>query len=116
MSHEWGNYPEGFTPKMYWGARAILKKESGHPGKVLDLLPDRQSFEQLDGSQRDKDEFINWINTKVLPELRQLASKNKFRVWEDLATIKSDDGFFMCQTTPKNSGGGYLYIGCWEIE
>ena len=22
----------------------------------------------------------------------------------------------MCQATPKNSGGEYLYIGCWELE
>lgn len=58
MSHEWGNYPENFTPKMYWGARAILKKENGHPGKMLELLPDRQCFEQLDGSRRSKDEFV----------------------------------------------------------
>ena len=52
MSHEWGNYPENFTPKMYWGARAILERDSGGPGKALYLLPDRQSFERLDGSQR----------------------------------------------------------------
>ena len=31
-------------------------------------------------------------------------------------TIKSEDGSFVCQATPKNSGGEYLYIGCWEIE
>ena len=49
MSHEWGNYPENFTPKMYWGARAILERDSGGPGKALYLLHDRQSFEQLDG-------------------------------------------------------------------
>ena len=24
MSHEWGNYPEDFTPKMYWGAGLSL--------------------------------------------------------------------------------------------
>ena len=31
-------------------------------------------------------------------------------------TIQSEDGAFMCQTTPKGSGGEYLYIGCWEVE
>ena len=46
MSHEWGDYPENFTPKMYWGARAILERESDQPGKALHLLPDRQSFER----------------------------------------------------------------------
>ncbi len=116
MSHEWGNYPENFTPKMYWGARAILQREIGQPGKSLDLLPDRQSFEQLEGSQTDEDTFFNWINMKVLPELRRHARENRFYVWDDLVTIQSEDGSFMCQATPKNSGGEYLYIGCWEVD
>ena len=116
MSHEWGNYPENFTPKMYWGARAILERGSGYPGKALYLLHDRQSFEQLEGSQRDQDSFFSWINTKVLPELRRLARENRFYEWNDLVTIQSEDGAFMCQATPKGSYGEYLYIGCWEVE
>ncbi len=116
MSHEWGNYPENFTPKMYWGARAILERVSGQPGKSLDLLPDRQSYERLAGSQVDADSFFAWINGKVLPKLRRLARENHFYEWNDLVTIQSEDGFFMCQATPKSSGGEYLYIGCWEIE
>ena len=116
MSHEWGDYPENFTPKMYWGARAILERESDQPGKALHLLPDRQSFERLDGSQRDQDAFFRWINTEVLPELRRLARENHFYEWDNLVTIQSEDGAFMCQATPKGSGGEYLYIGCWEIE
>ena len=116
MSHEWGNYPEDFTPKMYWGARAILERVSGQRGKSLDLLPDRQSFERLEGSQQSQDAFFSWINKKVLPELRHHASKNRFYEWGDLVTIQSEDGCFMCQATPKGSGGEYLYIGCWEVE
>ena len=116
MSHEWGNYPENFTPKMYWGARAILERDSGGPGKALYLLHDRQSFEQLDGSQRDQDVFFDWINTKALPELRRLARENRFYEWKDLVTIQSEAGSFMCQATPKTSGGEYLYIGCWEVN
>ena len=112
MSHEWGNYPENFTPKMYWGARAILERQSDQSGKALYLLPDRQSFERLGG----QDAFFDWINTKVLPELRRLASENHFHEWKDLATIQSEDGAFMCQATPKGSYGEYLYIGCWEVE
>ena len=111
MSHEWGNYPKDFIPKMYWGARAILERESCCPGKALYLLSDRQSFERLNGSQRDPDTFFDWINTKVLPELRRLAYE-----WNDLVTIQSEDGSVLCQATPKNSGGEYLYIGCWEEE
>lgn len=116
MSHEWGNYPENFTPKMYWGARAILERESSRPGKALYLLPDRQSFERLDGSRGNPDVFFAWINTKVLPELRRLARINRFCEWSDLVTLRSEDGAFLCQATPKGSGGEYLYIGCWEIE
>lgn len=116
MSHEWGNYPEDFAPKMYWGARAILEQESGQPGKALYLLYDRQNFERLDGSQRGQDVFFDWINTKALPELRHLARENRFHEWSDLVTIQSEDGCFMCQATPKGSGGEYLYIGCWEVE
>ncbi len=116
MSHEWGNYPEGFTPRMYWGARAILARQIGQPGKSLDLLPDRQSFERLDRSRMDADSFFGWINGKVLPELRRLARENRFYEWNDLVTIQSEDGAFMCQATPKGSGGEYLYIGCWEVD
>ena len=116
MAHEWGNYPKNFTPKMYWGARAILERESGSPGKALYLLSDRQSFERLEGSQKDQDAFFDWINTKVLPELRRLARENYFCEWNDLATIRSEDRAFMCRATPKGSGGEYLYIGCWEAE
>ena len=116
MSHEWGNYPEDFTPKMYWGARAILERKSGRPGKVLCLLPDRQSFERLDGSQGDPDAFVDWITQTVLPELRRHARENRFYEWNDLVTIQSEDGAFVCQATPRNSGGEYLYIACWEVE
>ena len=116
MSHEWGNYPENFTPKMYLGARAILERQSGLPGKALCLLYDRQSFEQLEGSQRDQDVFFDWINTTALPELRRLARENRFYEWNDLTTIQSEDGAFMCQATPKGSYGEYLYIGCWEVN
>lgn len=101
---------------MYWGTRAILERESDCPGKALYLLYDRQSFEQLDGSQRDQDAFFRWINTEVLPELRRLARENHFYEWDDLVTIQSEDGAFMCRATPKGSYGEYLYIGCWEVE
>lgn len=101
---------------MYWEARAILERESGQPGKALYLLPDRQSFEQMEGSQRNPDTFFSWINEKVLPELRRFARENRFHEWSDLVTIQSEDGAFMCQATPKGSYGEYLYIGCWEVE
>lgn len=74
------------------------------------------ALKQLDGSQRDQDAFFGWINEKVLPELRCFARENRFHEWSDLVTIHSENGDFMCQATPKSSGGEYLYIGCWEVE
>ena len=62
------------------------------------------------------DWLFDWINTKALPELRRLAGENRFYEWDDLVTIQSEDGAFMCQATPKGSYGEYLYIGCWEVE
>ncbi len=110
-----GKLPREFHSKDVLGARAILERQIGQPGKSLDLLPDRQNFERLDGSQVDADSFFGWINGKVLPELRRLARENRFYEWNDLVTIQSEDGAFMCQATPKGSGGEYLYIGCWEV-
>ena len=111
-----GKLPGELHPEDVLGGRAILERESGQPGKALYLLPDRQSFERLDGGQRDQDAFFDWINTKALPELRHRARENRFYEWSDLATIPSEDGAFMCQAMPKGSYGEYLYIGCWEIE
>lgn len=112
MSHEWGNYPENFTPKMYWGARAIIERAGSKHNIVL--LPDRQSFERLNGSRMDEDDFVEWINSKVLPAIREKAESGYFCKWEDMFTLDSDSGAFRCEASPKNSGGGYLYIGCWE--
>ena len=93
----------------------LENRDSGGPGKALYLLPDRQSFERLDGSQRDQDAFFDWINTKALPELRRLARENRFYEWSDLATIQSEDGAFLCQATPKGSYGEYAFsVSLWH--
>lgn len=110
MSHEFGNCPEDFSPKMYWGARAIIEKD-----KSVTILPDRQSFEQLEGSRMDKDDFIFWINSVALPAIVAKAKTGFFRAWEDTFTLDSDSGAFHCEATPKNSYGSYLYIGVWEV-
>lgn len=114
MSHEWGNYPENIEPKMYWGARAIIENSKGV--KDIVLLSSRQSFEQLDGSRMDKDDFICWINETVLPAIREKAKYRFFYRWEDTFIMDSDGGVFHCEATPKGSYGSYLYIGCWEVE
>lgn len=110
MSHEFGHYPEEFTPKMYWGARAIIESN-----KSICILPDRQSFEQLEGSRMDKDDFICWLNSVALPAISEKAKTGFFRKWEDIFALDSDSGAFHCEATPKNSYGGYLYIGAWEV-
>ncbi len=115
MSHEWGNYPEDFTPKMYWGARAIVR-DRWNGTWALDIPQNRQCFEQLDGSRMDKDDFIDWINSEVIPTLEEKVKQGSFIRWEDIAVVISDSGAFRCEATPKNSGGGYLYIGCWEVD
>lgn len=106
MSRDFGIYPEGMELKQWWGARAILK------AGMVDLLPDRQGYEG--GDDADRDDFVNWINSTALSFLRQKAKECFFSVWEDIATIDSEDGKYHCEATPKNSGGGYLYIGAWE--
>ncbi len=115
MSHEWGNYPENFTPKMYWGARAIIRDQWNGTWSLY-IPQDRQCFEQFDGSRTDKDDFIDWINSEVIPTLIEKAKRGSFRRWEDKAVLVSDSRAFRCEATPKNSGGGYLYIGCWEVD
>lgn len=115
MSHEWGNYPENFTPKMYWGARAIISTRLDGT-RSLDIPMDRQCFEQLDGSRMDKDDFVDWINSKVIPALEAEVKLGSFTSWNDIIVLVSEGKNFLCKATPKNSGGGYLYIGCWEME
>lgn len=102
MSREWGIYPEAATPKMWWGARAIITK-----GK-LEVLYDRQNFE---GNVSEADDFFAWLNKTAIPKLAEEAKRyNTQHVFFD-----SDDGRFHCEAKDMNSGG-YLYIGCWPNE
>ncbi|MEG1492583.1 MAG: hypothetical protein RR394_10065 [Oscillospiraceae bacterium] len=112
MNIEWGNCPEDVKPKMYWGARAII--EFTPKGHTLVVLPDRQSFEQGADVCMDKDDFMYWINSKVLPAICVKVKEGFFREWGNYFRLISDSGVFHCEATPKNSGGSYLYIGCWE--
>lgn len=107
---EWGIYPEDCKPTQWWGARAIIER-----GSRLDLLPDRQNYEAAEVSQKEKDDFIEWINQTAIPFLEQKAEKGFFHRWEDIAVIDSDTKRYHCEATPKNSYGEYLYIGCWVL-
>ena len=44
---EWGIFPEDTSPKLFWGARAIITRG------YVDLLPDRQSFISEDDSRKE---------------------------------------------------------------
>jgi hypothetical protein len=115
MSREWGIYPTDFEPKMYWGARAILEYNRNTGKRNLILLPDRQSFEQLDGSRMDKDDFMLWLNHTVIPFLSEKGKYGYFYDSKNIASVDSENGAFHCEASPKNSLGGYLYIGAWEV-
>ena len=63
---EWGIYPENFTPKLFWGARGIIKKGQ------LDLPPDRQSFLAEDEERKEK--FVNYTSSQSLVMNSMLGS------------------------------------------
>lgn len=104
-----------------WGARAI------YTNRVIDLLPDRQSW-HLDGfSEDDADptsvEYENrrralaplsrWIDKKGLPFLRREAKQ--FLSPDSNEMVKLDDGNFHIEASPQASYG-YLYIRAWESK
>lgn len=100
---EWGLYPQGFRPRIFWGARAIITDDT------VDLLPDRQSFNtETDVDKDEKDEFVAWVDKQALPYLNQHVKKH------DTAHIEfaSRDGRYFCVAEDRGSGG-YLYIGAY---
>lgn len=118
----WG-YPCGTeSPKLYWGARAILEQGKhdyvgyGEKRKLhwvpghLDLLWDRQSF--VGQEDPDKQKFIDWVNGKVLPAVRKWAET----IPGDSREVFSFDGEgFVLKASP-NGSYGYVYIGAWRKE
>ena len=101
---EWGLFPEeAENARIYWGARAIISKG------YLDLLPDRQSFVVgEDVTEGQKQEFIDFINSTVIPFVEACVSrkvtKNIHADCTEKRKIVADD----------RCSGGYLYIGAWE--
>lgn len=111
MSKEWGIYPENIIPRQWWGARALIKH-----GKMI-LLPDRQNYERDSSvSETDKLDFFFWMENTMDKEIQKKAKEGFFKRWEDVFMLDSENGRFHCEATPKNSGGGYLYIGVWEVR
>ena len=99
---EWDIYPENITPKLFWGARAIIKKGQ------LDIPPDRQSF--LAEDEKRKEEFVNWINKVLIPYLdTRIASGDTKHI-----ECHNGDESFRCVAEDRDSGG-YLYIGAYSV-
>lgn len=112
MSREFGIYPENCVPRQWWGARAIIEKNVR-----LDFLPDRQSREcACNVTPEEQADFDAWVVVVAIPAMQEKAGMGFFHKWEDIFRLDSPNGRFHCECTPKNSGGEYLYIGCWESE
>lgn len=102
MSKEFGIYPENITPKMWWGARAIITRGQ------FDIPYDRKSF---DGDSSDTDDFFFWINNTAMPKVIELVQKRDTKE----ISFDSEGGRFHCEAADRDSGG-YLYIGCWTAK
>jgi len=102
---EWGLFPDDCEPKMFWGARAICRRNRYDSQMALDILPDRQSFAADDDT--DKDDFIFWLNHTAIPKIEQMVRKSQLR-----GEFTSDSGMFHCRFDDRSSGG-YIYIGAW---
>ena len=99
---EWGIYPEDVTPKLFWGARAIIRNGE------LYLPIDRQNF--LSKDEEHKEAFVNWINKVLIPYLDiHVAAGDTKRI-----ECHNGDESFHCVAEDRDSGG-YLYIGAYSV-
>jgi len=103
MSKEFGIYPSNNIPRLWWGARAIISK------REIDIPVGRYNFDG-DREATDFRNFFNWIENDAIKKLNdKVKSFNNKNI-----SFDSDDGNYHCEADSKNSGGGYLYIGCWS--
>lgn len=115
MSRDFGIYPDGFNPRQWWGARALIEHRNGK--WRFALLPDRQNYE-CDETVTDTDraDFFCWMENEMDKALQERVRVDyKFREEDVLFTLDSQSGRFHCEARSRNSGG-YLYIGVWETE
>lgn len=106
-----------------WGARAI------YINRIIDLLPDRQSWAVASASQRQgagqrfrgplsgrDDEKLDrlkiWINAKGLPFLWK---ESKTLYGDEDRTVEFKDGLYHIIASPQASHG-YLYIRAWQLR
>lgn len=104
MARDFGIYPDGIIPKLWWGCRAIATDRK----HGLDIPMDRQNFDG-DKDSPDKNDFFDWLNHVAIPELDR-----RFKNYENVnIEFDSKDGRFHC-AADEYSSGGYLYIGAWR--
>ena len=101
--YRFGIYPEGTTPELWWGARAIITT------REIDIPMGRQNFEG-DKAHEEFYDFFGWINNTAIPYLNECIKKGKTKN----ISIDSEDGKYHCESDDKDSGG-YLYIGVWTV-
>lgn len=115
MKPEFGYFPEEFEATMAWGARAIIKTSQFTGKREIDIPRDRQDFVRDENTVfYPKEDLIDWINRKVIPTIDKMVGDGAFRSSEEVFSMDSEDGRFHCSASSLNSGGGYVYIGCWE--
>ena len=105
---QWGLNPIPENAIAAWGARAILKQQ------CLDLLWDRQSFDQGKLSDLEKDRFVNWINKSGLPNLRKHIVKNRWKN-DSEEVFELNDKSYHLRASCKCSYG-YCYISAWQEQ
>lgn len=105
---EWGLNPIPESARGAWGARAILKQQ------YLDLLWDRQSFDQGKLSEREKDGLVNWINKTGLPKLRKHIVKNRWKNDSEEVFELNQDNYHLRASCRKSHG--YCYISAWQEQ
>jgi hypothetical protein len=105
----WGYKPDNIAMKRYWGARAIFKPNDKY--EKIEIPYDRKNFE---GERDGSDDFINWINEIFFKWLKKNATAGLNYTRESISLTSLDGKYTGAATT--NMSGGYLYIGCWEVN
>lgn len=99
----------------YWGARAIF--HGCRDGYLIDILHDRQTYAGVDADDEAESparrSFINWINLRGLPKLRELARENGIMPEVDKRIEFREFNYYIRANT--KASHGYLYIGACEL-
>lgn len=99
-------------PKLWWGARAIYNPEARHAAQLIELLFDRQRFNDPQAPEKDRLALVGWISRKGLGKLRKQLRLN-YVPRDANKLIWVVDGDYNLIANPKASHG-YLYLGAWR--